>query len=149
MLPVPVLEVQYEETVADLPSVARRLVDWCGLEWEPACLAFHESKRPVRTASVFQVREPIHSKSVARWRHYEHDLGQLFTDLAPLLDRPSIEDQHAGHAEQQQVDTAKQNVGARQGKGQGSGAKGEQEHDRLRWAPDPAPAAGRWPVTPR
>ena len=79
---VPVLEVDYEETVADLEGVARRLVSWCGLDWEPACLAFHEGKRPVRTASVTQVRQPIYSRSVARWKHYEPTLGPLFTKLA-------------------------------------------------------------------
>jgi tetratricopeptide (TPR) repeat protein len=83
-LPVPVLEVDYEETVADLEGVARRLVDWCGLEWEAGCLAFHESKRPVRTASVRQVRQPIYKRSVARWKHYEKALGSLFDALEPL-----------------------------------------------------------------
>src|SRR5262249_7874274 len=57
VLPVPVLEVDYEETVADLEGAARRLLSWCGLEWEPGCLSFHEGKRPVRTASVAQVRQ--------------------------------------------------------------------------------------------
>jgi hypothetical protein len=56
VLPVPVLEVDYEETVADLEGVARRLVAWCGLNWEPACLAFHEGKQPVRTASSSTAR---------------------------------------------------------------------------------------------
>ena len=55
MLPVQVLEVDYEETVADPEGMARRLVAWCGLEWEPACLTFYEGKGPVRTASVVQV----------------------------------------------------------------------------------------------
>jgi tetratricopeptide (TPR) repeat protein len=81
VLPVPVLEVDYEETVADLEGVARRLVAWCGLDWEPACLAFHEGKQPVRTASVSQVRQPIYSRSVARWKHYEPNLGCLFAKL--------------------------------------------------------------------
>jgi hypothetical protein len=81
VLPVPVLEVPYEETVADLEGVARRLVAWCGLEWEPACLAFHESKRPVRTASVTQVRQPVYTRSVARWKNYEPALGSLFAEL--------------------------------------------------------------------
>ena len=84
VLPVPVLEVDYEETVADLEGVARRLVAWCGLEWEPACLAFHEGKRPVRTASVIQVRQPIYTRSVARWKHYEKALGALFARLGSL-----------------------------------------------------------------
>src|SRR5207237_349697 len=64
VLPVPLHQVDYEETVADLEGVARRLVASCGLEWEPGCLAFHESRRPVRTASAAQVRRPIYSRSV-------------------------------------------------------------------------------------
>jgi hypothetical protein len=81
VLPVPLLEVDYEETVADLEGVARRLVAWCGLEWEPGCLAFHQNRRPVRTASVTQVRQPIYTQSVARWKHYENALGALFAKL--------------------------------------------------------------------
>jgi tetratricopeptide (TPR) repeat protein len=81
VLPVPLLEVDYQETVADLEGVARRLVDRCGLDWEPSCLAFHEGKRPVRTASVSQVRQPVYQHSVARWRHYEKSLGTLFDCL--------------------------------------------------------------------
>jgi hypothetical protein len=78
---LPVLEVDYEETVTDLEGVARRLVDWCGLNWEPACLAFHDGQRPVRTASVSQVREPIYQRSVARWKNYERSLGSLLAKL--------------------------------------------------------------------
>ena len=81
VLPVPLLEVDYEETVADLEGVARRLVAWCGLEWEPVCLAFHETRRPVRTASVTQVRQPIYHRSVGRWKHYEQALDELFAKL--------------------------------------------------------------------
>jgi tetratricopeptide (TPR) repeat protein len=81
-LPVPLLEVDYEETVADLEGVARRLVAWVGLEWEPACLAFHETRRPIRTASVTQVRQPLYTRSLARWKHYESELGPLFKKLA-------------------------------------------------------------------
>jgi tetratricopeptide (TPR) repeat protein len=83
VLPVPVLEVDYEATVDDLEGVARRLVDWCELEWEPACLAFHETNRPVRTASVTQVRQPIYKRSVARWKNYEPELTPLFEQLEP------------------------------------------------------------------
>src|SRR5262249_21484945 len=79
--PVTALGVDYEETVADLEGVARRLVAWCGLEWEPACLAFHETHRPVRTASVTQVRQPIYQRSVARWKNYENALEALFAQL--------------------------------------------------------------------
>ena len=52
-------------------SRCRRLVAACGLEWEPACLEFHRTERPVRTASVTQVRQPVYKKSVARWKNYE------------------------------------------------------------------------------
>jgi hypothetical protein len=81
LLTVPLLEVDYEETVADLESLARQLVAWCGLEWEPGCLAFHQHRRPVRTASVTQVRQPIYQQSVARWKHYENALASLFAQL--------------------------------------------------------------------
>jgi hypothetical protein len=88
VLPVPIFEVNYEDTVADLEDVARRLIAFCGLEWEPQCLAFHEVKRPVRTASVSQVRQPIYTRSVARWKHYEPALATLFARLAELQDLP-------------------------------------------------------------
>ncbi len=80
-LPVPLLHIDYEETVADLESVARKLVSWCGLEWEPACLEFHRTQRPIHTASVTQVRQPIYTRSVERWKNYEPALGKLFTKL--------------------------------------------------------------------
>ena len=81
VLPVPVLEVDYEETVADLEGVARKLVAWCGLAWEPTCLEFHQANRPVRTASAVQVRRPVFRTSVGRWRHYEPALASLFARL--------------------------------------------------------------------
>ena len=80
-LPAPLLEIDYEETVANLEGVARQLVAWCGLEWEPGCLKFHEGKRPVRTASVSQVRQPVYQRSVARWKNYEQTLGGLFDQI--------------------------------------------------------------------
>lgn len=85
VLPTPLLEVDYEEMVTDFEGTARRLVSWCGLEWEPACRAFHEGKRPVRTASVTQVRQPIYTRSLARWKHYEPALTPLFARL-PVTD---------------------------------------------------------------
>ena len=81
VLPVPLLEVDYEETVADLEGVARRLVAWCGLEWEQKCLEFHRSKRAVATASAVQVRQPIFQTSVARWKHYEKCLAALLSAI--------------------------------------------------------------------
>ena len=82
VLPVPLHEVDYEETVSDLEAVARRLLDACGLEWDPACLAFHRTERTVRTASLTQVRQPIYTTSVARWKHYEPALAGLFEALS-------------------------------------------------------------------
>jgi len=77
VLPVPVHEVDYEETVSDLETVARRLVTACGLDWNPACLEFHRTQRPIRTASVTQVRQPVYQRSVARWRNYEGELADV------------------------------------------------------------------------
>jgi tetratricopeptide (TPR) repeat protein len=71
------LEVQYEDVIADLEGQARRIVAYCGHEWDETCLAFHKTERPVRTASVEQVRQPIYKTSVARWRAYEKYLGPL------------------------------------------------------------------------
>ncbi len=81
MLPVPIHHVDYEETVNDLEGVASRLLSACGLDWEPACLEFHRTERPVRTASVTQVRQPVYQRSVARWRNYELALTELFAAL--------------------------------------------------------------------
>jgi hypothetical protein len=81
VLPTPMLEVNYEETVSDVEGVAQRLVEWCGLEWEPGCLAFHQAKRAVSTASAVQVRQPIYTTSVGRWKNYERALEALFASL--------------------------------------------------------------------
>jgi len=81
VLPAPIHVVDYEETVEDLESVARRLVAACGLDWEPACLEFHRTVRPIDTASLAQVRQPIYKRSVGRWKNYEHELDDLFSAL--------------------------------------------------------------------
>ena len=75
------IEVQYEELVADLDGQARAIVDHCGLKWEDACLAFHKTPRPVKTASSVQVRQPIYRTSVGRWRRYENFLQPLMEAL--------------------------------------------------------------------
>ena len=74
VLPRPVFEVDYQRLVADQEAVSRELVAFCGLDWEAACLDFHETERPVRTASLSQVRRPIYGSSVDRWRNYESHL---------------------------------------------------------------------------
>jgi len=86
VLPVPVHALRYEELTADPEATVRRLFDFCGLEWDPACLEFFETRRTVRTASVWQVRQPIYRSSVARWRSYEQELAPLIKALGPLAD---------------------------------------------------------------
>ena len=81
VLPVPVHEVAYERLVDDFETEARRLLAACGLEWEPACGRFHETARPVRTASVAQVRQPLYRQSLGRWKHYEATFADLFARL--------------------------------------------------------------------
>ncbi len=88
VLPVKIHDVDYEETVNDLETVARRLVAACGLPWEPRCLQPHRNERPVRTASLTQVREPVHKKSVARWTKYETALADLFAALPRNVEKP-------------------------------------------------------------
>ena len=81
VLPIPMLEVDYEAMVADPEGKARELVAWCGLDWDPACLNFHQNQRPVRTASAAQVRQPVHSRSVGRWKNYAEPLATLFAKI--------------------------------------------------------------------
>ena len=76
-----ILDVRYEDVVADLEGQARRLLAHCGLEWDARCLAFHQTERPVRTASATQVRQPIYDKSIGRWRAHENFLGPLLAAL--------------------------------------------------------------------
>jgi hypothetical protein len=75
------LEVQYEDVVSDLETQARRVISHCGLPWDDRCLSFHETNRPVRTASATQVRQPIYKSAVGRWRVYEKFLNPLLAEL--------------------------------------------------------------------
>jgi tetratricopeptide (TPR) repeat protein len=75
------LDVQYEEVVADLEAQARRIIAYCGLPWDDRCLSFHQTERPVRTASATQVRQPIYRSAVGRWRVYEKFLGPLLSEI--------------------------------------------------------------------
>jgi tetratricopeptide (TPR) repeat protein len=76
-LPGKILRVQYEDVVADLETQVRRLLDYCGLPFEQACLDFHSNKRAVRTPSSEQVRQPIYQSGLEQWRHYESHLEPL------------------------------------------------------------------------
>ncbi len=83
VLPGRVHRVSYEDLVADPEAELRRLLAYCGLGFEASCLRFHESDRPVRTASSEQVRRPIFSQGVDHWRHFEPWLGPLKSALGP------------------------------------------------------------------
>jgi hypothetical protein len=67
--------------VGDFEQQARRIVAHCGLDWDDACLRFHETERPVLTASATQVRRPLYQSSVGRWRVYEEELQPLLQAL--------------------------------------------------------------------
>ena len=82
---LPILNVVYEDLVADPEAHARRIIDFLGLDWEPACLNFHETGRRVSTSSAWQVRQPVYNSSVGRWRRYEKHLGPMFEALAEPL----------------------------------------------------------------
>jgi len=75
------LEVNYEDLVRDQEGQTRRLLDFCNLEWDDACLQFHQSRNRVQTSSVAQVRKPIYKDSVAAWQRYEKHLQPLIDIL--------------------------------------------------------------------
>jgi tetratricopeptide (TPR) repeat protein len=75
------LQIDYEAVIDDLEEQARRLIEFCGLPWDEACLSFHATRRPVRTASMNQVRQPIYRSSVGRWRAYRAHLEPLLAAL--------------------------------------------------------------------
>jgi hypothetical protein len=77
VLPGAVLRVQYEEVVSDLETNVRRILDFCGLEFEPGCIEFHKTERRVHTASSEQVRRPLNRDGVDQWRHFEPWLGPM------------------------------------------------------------------------
>jgi tetratricopeptide (TPR) repeat protein len=83
-LPLKILDVDYEDYTRDLEGTARRLVEFIGLEWDPRCLDYYKLDRAVRTASVWQVRQPIYTSSVGRWRNYMPHLQPLIDAMGPL-----------------------------------------------------------------
>jgi hypothetical protein len=85
VLPGRILRLHYEDVVQDLEGNVRRLLEFCGLEFEPACIEFHRTERSVRTASSEQVRQPIYREGLTQWRHYESRLGLLRESLGDAL----------------------------------------------------------------
>jgi hypothetical protein len=76
------LDIEYEELVSAPEPVIRRMIDFCGLEWDDACLSPEQNQRVIKTASLWQARQPIYGTSVSRWRRYEPWLG-AFNRLSP------------------------------------------------------------------
>jgi predicted Zn-dependent protease len=83
-LPGKVLRVQHEDVIADLEGSVRRMLDYCGLDFEPACVEFHKTERRVHTASSEQVRRPINREGVDQWKNFEPWLGELRAALGNL-----------------------------------------------------------------
>ena len=87
-LPLRMLEIHYEDLISDTKTHAMELIEFLGLPWNEKCLSFHQHQRPIKTASAWQVRQPIYKRSVDRWENYRNDIG-------PLLDELGIQDQGA------------------------------------------------------
>ncbi len=84
--PASMLDLRYEDVVADTEPQIRRLLDFVGLEWDPRCLQFQKVNRAVHTASAWQVRQPLYTRSVERWRRYRQHLSVLEDALKPLVE---------------------------------------------------------------
>jgi hypothetical protein len=76
-----ILDVRYEDLVGDFEPQVRRLLDFCGLEWDENCRTFYRTSRSVGTASLAQVRQPLYRSSVGRWSRFEQHLGPLLQEL--------------------------------------------------------------------
>ena len=96
VLPGKVLDVHYEETVTDLESQVRRILEHCGLPFEEACVRFHENTRAVKTASSEQVRRPIYTDALGYWRRYERYLDTWQQELGDILEELPVSVRNAG-----------------------------------------------------
>ena len=85
VIPGFVLRVQYEDVVADLESEVRKILDFCGLPFEAACIDYHKTQRSIRTPSAEQVRQPIYTSGLDQWRNFEPRLSPLKEALGPIV----------------------------------------------------------------
>jgi tetratricopeptide (TPR) repeat protein len=85
-----ILDVHYEEVVQDFEKQSRRIIDFCDLPWDASCLEFYKTSRPIVTASLWQVRQPIYSTSRKRWINYAKHLGPLANEISDYLDEEDI-----------------------------------------------------------
>ncbi len=96
VLPGKVLDVHYEETVTDLEGQVRRILQHCGLPFEESCVRFHETERAVKTASSEQVRQPIYTSGLGKWRRYDKFLDLWHEHLGDIVDELPEVSQNAG-----------------------------------------------------
>ncbi|MCB1530510.1 MAG: sulfotransferase [Alphaproteobacteria bacterium] len=82
ILPGEILDFRYEDLIEDQKTGTKRLLDYCGLDWQDTCLDFHKTKRTVNTASVFQVKEPLYKTGAGYWKNYEQYLEKEIIELA-------------------------------------------------------------------
>lgn len=85
VLSLPILDVHYEEMASNHEEMSRKIIEFVGLEWDDVCLDFHKTDRPVKTASNWQVRQPVYTSSVARWKNYDEFIGPLKKTLGDAL----------------------------------------------------------------
>jgi len=107
VLPLKIFDVSYEDMVTDHEGMTRKILDFIGLEWDDACLEFQKTKRSVKTASNWQVRQPVYTSSVERWKNYDLFIGPLREALGDVLpDYPAAtQDQQDEPATDVQTDT--------------------------------------------
>ena len=87
VLPGKVLRVQHEDVLDDLEHQVRRILDYCGLAFEQGCLEFHQTNRAVRTASSEQVRQPIYTGALGKWRRYDAHIGLWKEQLGDIVEK--------------------------------------------------------------
>ncbi len=83
-----IYEIQYEELVANPEVEVRKLLEFCELDWEEACMNFHQNTRKVKTLSIHQARQPLYNSSIGRWRRYEEHLGEMLEGLTGMVGVP-------------------------------------------------------------
>ena len=96
VMPGQVLDVHYEETVTDLDGQVRRILEHCGLPFEENCLRYYETSRAVNTASSEQVRQPIYTSALGKWRRYEEHLDVWKKQLSYIVDELPEASRNAG-----------------------------------------------------
>ena len=117
VLPGRVHRVQYEEMVAETETQIRALLQYCGFEFEEQCLRFYETERSIRTPSAEQVRKPIYSRSLGRWKNYRGQLDEMFDRISPTSEPPDRPEEVQRGRSPGWVDDETTNAGSEQAPG--------------------------------